>query len=329
MNKKDAFSHKILSWYKENQRPLPWRGGTSYEVFLSEIMLQQTQVKTVIPFFQRFLQRFPNLTELAKSSLDEVYQVWQGLGYYYRARHLHQAAQIWLSLGKDPKEYKEWLSFPGVGPYTAAMLTVVLSKQPATVIDGNIKRILQRYFGLDTLKEIKTMAEKILPCKNHSEYTQGLMDLGAMVCTPKAPKCFVCPIAQHCKFKQGMWAPLVIQKSSKPTRYAHVYLCRKENELWTVQNTQTSLLKGLWGFPLSDLQSEEKMPCINLDPNLINDTVRHVFTHFTLILRAWDASSISQSVISRWSNGKWLNFEQRKLIGFSRLMRKVEEKWNF
>ncbi|ETZ06788.1 A/G-specific adenine glycosylase [Holospora obtusa F1] len=322
------FSDQILSWYQHNKRELPWRKGTSYQVFLSEVMLQQTQVKTVIPFFHRFLERFPNLSTLANSSLDEVYQVWQGLGYYHRARNMHKTAQIWSALGRDPRNYAEWIALPGVGPYTASILTAILLEHPAAAIDGNIKRILQRYFGLETIKEVKMVAENVLPSKNYGNYTQGLMDLGAMICTPKTPKCSMCPIAEFCKFKQGTWMPSKKAKNLKSVRYGHVYLCKKEDALWSVKNTESKLLKGLWGFPLSDLKEEEQSSYIEVPLTCLKGTVRHVFTHFILELRIWNATSRIEDVTSKWSNGKWLDFQQRKELGFSRLMRKIEEQEN-
>ncbi|PPE03705.1 A/G-specific adenine glycosylase [Holospora curviuscula] len=321
---KAFFSKKILSWYGQYKRSLPWRGGSAYHVLVSEIMLQQTQVKTVIPFFHRFLDRFPTLDALAHSALDTVYQAWQGLGYYHRARYLHEAARAWVALGRDPKSYEEWRKFPGVGSYTGAALAAILLEQRVAAIDGNIKRILQRCFGLDTLAEISVMAQEVLPEHHYGDYTQGLMDLGASICTPRAPQCTVCPIAQHCKFKNGIWTPIIVQKAPKPVRYGHVYLCVQNHEIWTVKNTKTKLLKGLWGFPISELNKEHNTSYIDLAQNLMCGTVRHAFTHFTLILSVWNASSKVQDIISQWPQGIWLGPKQREAMGFSKLMRKVE-----
>ena len=323
MNSKE-FSHKVLAWYQHHKRSLPWRGGSAYQVWLSEMMLQQTQVKTVIPFYTNFLERFPSLTALAESTLDEVYHVWQGLGYYHRARYLHETARAWIQLGRDPTGYEEWRSFPGVGPYTAAALSAILLEHPVAAIDGNIKRILQRCFGLDTLTSIRVKAQEVLPDRGYGDYTQGLMDLGAMICTPRSPKCLLCPVSSQCMFKQGIWSPLMGAKSVRPLRYAHIYLCEENQKVWTIKNTTTPLLKGLWGFPMSIPNTQESQPCVDLGVHLMYKTLRHMFTHFTLILRIWNASSKAEEIMSRWPCGIWLGSEQRKAMGFSRLMRKVE-----
>lgn len=318
-----TFSEIILEWYAHHRRTLPWRGGSAYYVWLSEMMLQQTQVKTVIPFFYRFLERFPTLEDLSKSTLDEVYQVWQGLGYYHRARYLYQAAQHWVALGRIPKNYEEWLTFPGVGHYTASALTAILLEQPAAAIDGNIKRILQRYFGLDSIQEITKVSNSVLPRAHYGDYTQGLMDFGSMVCLPKSPRCKICPLSNTCALNLGTWSPLVIAKPKKLKRYGHIYICTQGDDVWSVQDDQRRLLKGLWGFPMSELSTENAL-CEYHALSLFG-TVKHVFTHFALNLNVWNANTVKKEVMSRWPEGLWAPSVQREKLAFSRLMRKVEE----
>ena len=317
------FAQHILNWYDENRRTLPWRGGSAYEVWLSEMMLQQTQVTTVIPYFHRFLERFPTLSLLAQSTLDDVYQVWQGLGYYHRARYLHQAAQQWYALGRDPQSYEEWLSFPGVGPYTAAALTTILLEAPAAAIDGNIKRILQRFFGLNEMRNIERYSRDVLPNHRYGDYTQGLMDFGSMVCTPRTPQCGVCPLSESCQMRLGFWQPPLKPKALKPVRYSHVYICTHEDAIWVMQQTKHRLLKGLWSYPMIETDTQDES-WLGSSCTLCG-VIKHVFTHFTLYAYVWDTRAVeAQAVLDRWPEGVWMNTDQRAAAGFSRLMRKVE-----
>ncbi len=317
------FSAKILNWYDNNRRTLPWRGGSAYQVWLSEMMLQQTQVKTVIPYFYRFLARFPTLSSLAESTLDDVYQVWQGLGYYHRARYLHQTAQQWHALGRHPKSYDEWLAFPGIGPYTAGALTAIILEQPAAAVDGNIKRIFQRFFGLDRIQDITRYSQDALPEHRYGDYTQGLMDLGSMVCTPRAPQCGLCPLSSECYMRLGFWSPTLKAAAPKPVRYAHIYMYCQEDQIWSVQRSHGRLLKGLWAYPMIETDTEE-VPW-TYEGSILHGNIKHVFTHFTLYAYVWNANSVGEEVTIRWPEGVWMDAPQRAQAGFSRLMRKVED----
>jgi len=200
----------LLSWFiKHGRKNLPWQSSppNGYHVWLSEVMLQQTQVKTVIDYFNNFIKKFPDITSLATASEDDVLAAWAGLGYYSRARNLHKTAQITLSLygGIFPKTYSEVIALPGVGKSTAGAILSLTFNQPHAILDGNVKRVLARYHRVEghyssssVMNELWRLAELHTPEKQNAEYTQAIMDVGATVCTPRNPNCQSCPISKNC-----------------------------------------------------------------------------------------------------------------------------------
>ena len=200
------FSKTILNWYAINGRELPWRQTTNpYAIWLSEVIMQQTRIAQGTAYWERFMKRWPNVHELAKATEDEVLREWQGLGYYSRARNLHKAAQQIVSLGRFPQTYKELKQLKGIGEYTAAAISSISFAEPVAVVDGNVYRVFARYFGIDTpidstegKKVFKAMAQEYLPKEAPAAYNQGLMDFGAIQCTPTSPNCEVCPLINTC-----------------------------------------------------------------------------------------------------------------------------------
>jgi len=204
-----TFSKKLLTWYnKHGRKNLPWQQNkTPYRVWLSEIMLQQTQVKTVIPYFNNFIKTFPTINKLAKAPLDEILHLWSGLGYYSRARNLHKCASIIVNQhnSKFPTTLDELQQLPGIGRSTAAAILAISMNQPATILDGNVKRVLTRHNAIvgwpgktEVLSKLWEIAESLTPTTHTADYTQAIMDLGATICTRSKPKCQLCPISKNC-----------------------------------------------------------------------------------------------------------------------------------
>ena len=268
----------LLTWFYEVKRDLPWREErTPHRVWISEIMLQQTQVATVIPYFERWLERFPNLETLATAPLDDVLKVWEGLGYYRRARNLHRAAQVVFEKGGAfPTTYEGWLELPGVGSYTAAAVSSIVNGERVVAVDGNVKRVAARLFKLDVPneKEVRQLLTPYLPEENPGDFNEALMELGATVCTKAAPACLFCPVQEQCQaFAAGEVSefPKPKKRLERPhyTRYALVDV--RDNALWLRQRSEDEMLNGLWGFVLTDEKPAGKsFPAVN-----------HAYTHFS------------------------------------------------
>jgi A/G-specific adenine glycosylase len=324
-----SFSQCVLQWYDLHQRTFPWRMPSSqpsrpdpYGVWISEMMLQQTQAETVVPYFQAFMQRFPNLSSLAHASIHDVLLLWQGLGYYRRAHHVHQAAQQMQETGMPCTE-ADWRRLPGIGPYTAAAISAIAFDQSAVAIDGNIRRILSRHAGLTleglsekhTMERLQHQGKLYLPDQRVGDYTQALMDLGSRVCTPKSPTCALCPVQDTCQYPSII--PHVKKPSvPKPKRYGTVFIVQKDEEyvLLTQQNEHT-LLKGLWGFPTTPWTSVAPDP----DPLChLMGIVEHHFTHFSLSLQVMKRETLACEM------PMWVPLSQLECYAFSNLMRKVQ-----
>lgn len=315
-----SFALRLLAWYDANRRPLSWREPPMdpYKIWISEIMLQQTTVKTAEPYFLRFMERFPRVQDLAAAPIDEVLWFWQGLGYYRRAHHLHKAAGIVASQAL-PTTHEGWLALPGIGSYTASAILSIAFDQPEPAIDGNIHRILSRHQGSKhTLLQMRPLARQLLPDRRVGDYTQALMDLGALVCRPQNPLCDVCPIAQDCYARVHDCVSNFPEKKVRlrKARYAHILVLERpqDGSLWLEKNTQKDLLKGLWGFPSSSWELTPA-PCPWNNGSKIG-SLKHIFTHFTLFVDVWKASEAINL-----SQGDWaLNLHDYPL---SSLMRKV------
>ena len=295
------FSAKIEQWYKQHKRALPWRETTNpYFIWLSEIILQQTRVEQGWAYYQRFVSAFPTVQSLAEASEEQVLLLWQGLGYYSRARNLHKAAQQIAALGSFPSDYKSILSLPGVGPYTAAAITSFAYEQPYAVVDGNVFRVLSRFYGLDTpidstegKKEFKALADEMLDRKHPSLYNQAIMDFGDVVCKPSGAECASCPLSDSClAYAQNRVQQLPVkQKKIKPkTRYfSYVYVCTDKGEVCICRRHQNDIWKGLYEFPLTE--SDQELPLDSLQQRfpsgqwtLLRQGFVHQLTHQRLIV---------------------------------------------
>ncbi len=295
----DSVYHNLLHWYDQHQRVLPWRakpGETPnpYYVWLSEVMLQQTTVATVQDYFLRFIARWPTLHHLSKSSLDDIYHQWQGLGYYSRAKNLHACALSLSKLPQIPEHPEELIKLPGIGTYTSASIASIAYDYPIIPVDGNITRVMARLMAIATpLPKLKDLVSGLVSPyrpKRSGDFAQSLMDLGATICTPKSPKCDRCPITANClAYHQKVQdqIPAKAAKSEKPTRYAYAYWDEDPSQgIAFVRRPAKGLLANLMMLPTSDwVNHEQELPPLDQGQILLDGQIKHVFTHFTLILR--------------------------------------------
>jgi A/G-specific adenine glycosylase len=303
-------SGKLLSWYDKNARDLPWRikGGKSvdpYKVWLSEIMLQQTTVAAVDEYFRKFVKLWPTVQDLANAETEDVMKAWAGLGYYARARNLHACAKIVSSElgGKFPSSIIELQKLPGIGTYTSAAIAAIAFDIPAAAIDGNVDRVISRYFAIEdplpqSKPRIRLEAETLVPQKRAGDFAQALMDLGATICTPKSPACDICPWTDECSGRlRGMATalPLKAKKQKVPTRYGHLYwIENSKGEVLVRTREAKGLLGGMTEFPSSDWFRDtlEKFEApFEANWKKLSSVVEHTFTHFHLELTVWKTTS--------------------------------------
>ena len=300
-------SRTLLDWYDHHARDLPWRVGPDslrhgvrpdpYRVWLSEIMLQQTTVAAVRAYFLDFTRRWPAVGRLAAAEDAEVMAAWAGLGYYARARNLLKCARVVAEQhgGVFPDTEAGLLALPGVGPYTAAAIAAIAFDRPATVMDGNVERVMARLFAIETplpaaKPELKARAAALTPAQRPGCHAQAVMDLGATICTPKSPACGICPLRTSCQARvRGIAAdlPRKSPKKAKPTRYGIAYLAQRADGAWLLETRpEKGLLGGMLGWPGSDWAEEEPAPVppIAADWRDPGGEVRHTFTHFHLRL---------------------------------------------
>jgi A/G-specific adenine glycosylase len=296
------FAQSVLDWYQQHGRSdLPWQlDKTPYRVWLSEIMLQQTQVATVIPYYARFLKGFPDIQSLANASIDRVLQHWQGLGYYARARNLHRAAQILHDKygAQFPLAMDQVLALPGIGRSSAGAILSLAAGQSWPILDGNVKRVLARCFQVEgwygqskTMKQLWQIAEQLTPAQKTGQYNQAMMDLGAMVCVKTRPNCEVCPLAHCCaSFKHNTQASFPEKKPTKtrPQKQTLMMLHRYQGRVLLYRRPPTGIWGGLWSLP----EVEDKgdigewqlghLACTQLPGQIKTNILKHQFTHFSL-----------------------------------------------
>lgn len=339
----------LLDWYDRERRDLPWRyppGKTAdaYRVWLSEIMLQQTVVKTVIPYYQSFLDRWPDVEALANAKLDDVLVAWAGLGYYSRARNLHKCAQVVVADhgGKFPKEEATLLSLPGIGPYTAAAIAAIAYGAKVTPVDGNVERVVSRLFALQTplpaaKAEIKRLAATMTPDSRSGDFAQAMMDLGATVCTPKRPSCLMCPLQRGCEASAlGIEASLPRKglKAARPERFGHAFVAlREDGQVLLRQRPDTGLLARMievpsteWGDDLPALKDAMRAAPVRGDWWQVPGIVTHVFTHFKLELAVHVAIVPTDAALTFWADSTRCRWVSRRALAGQALpsvMRKI------
>jgi len=260
---KKLFTKLLLDWFAQNDRPLPWKGEKNpYLIWLSEIILQQTRVEQGLPYFNRFSEKYPRITDLANAPEDEVMKLWEGLGYYSRARNLHFTAKhIAYDLkGVFPKTYKEILKLKGVGPYTAAAIASFAYDLPHAVVDGNVYRVLSRTFGIESAidstegkKRFQALATELLAKKKAAIYNQAIMDFGATQCTPKKPNCTICPMAEHCVAYNNQLIevlPIKEKKIKKKDRFFNYLIINQDENILIRKRVEKDIWRNLYEFPL-------------------------------------------------------------------------------
>lgn len=276
-SRKQFFSQNLLNWYRTHKRDLPWRRNKdAYRIWVSEVMLQQTRVDTVIPYWHRFLEKFPDVGALAEAPEEEVLKAWEGLGYYSRARNLQAAVrEVHESYGGIVPDNKEDISsLKGVGPYTAGAVLSIAYNKPEPAVDGNVMRVLSRYFCIEddiakpaTRPKMEKLAQELIPDGAAGDFNQGLMELGALVCTPRSPQCLTCPVMEHCAGRlAGKEAELPVKTKAKPPRPERRIVALVEGQgehtgkLLIRQRPQEGLLARMWELPHVLMPSDSEAP---------------------------------------------------------------------
>lgn len=316
-------SDRLLAWYQHNGRQLPWRGHPDpYAIWVSEIMLQQTQVNTVIPYFERWMQRLPSMASLAQASEQDVLSAWEGLGYYSRARNMHKAARIVLQqhAGMLPGDVQSLRCLPGIGRYTAAAIASIAFGQDVAILDGNVRRVLARVFDISEYadspqgeKQLWALAATHLPPGRGGDYNQALMDLGATICRPRNPLCEVCPLAGLCQARAlGVQEqrPVMKPRPAIPTRVHAAAVIVRDGKVLLSLRPSAGLLGGLWEFPNAPVGEEpsvELAPAIEAAyglkarPGPALGTVRHAYTHFKVIVHVFGCEAESVPEALTWA----------------------------
>jgi A/G-specific adenine glycosylase len=319
--KKQQIQQALMRWYQTHQRRLPWRDSTDpYRIWVSEVMLQQTQVNTVIPYFHRFLTAFPSIRELAGADLDAVLKLWEGLGYYARARNLHKAARQVVSLleGHIPKRFADFKALPGVGDYIGSAVMSISFGKPHAVVDGNVKRVLSRLFCLDMPVNhssahgtFKPLAEALLDRKDPGEFNQAVMELGALICTPGSPDCTSCPLTGLCCASNESRIrdfPVKLARKKTPCHHISTGIVIKQGRLLITRRKPDGLLGGLWEFPGGKVKNNEtaRAACIREIKEETGLTVRifdfltrvkHAYTHFKIEMDVFFCDYLSGDVV--------------------------------
>jgi len=333
---------KLLRWFKKNGRGLPWRKTQDpYAIWISEIMLQQTQVSTVIPYYQKFLRTFPTIRHLAKANLSKVLKAWEGLGYYSRARNLHRAAQIVSShfRGKVPDNLQDLLSLPGVGRSTAGAILSLAYNKEAPILDGNAKRVFSRLFAISS-NPVKSktegllwqISESLIPKGHSNSFNQALMDLGSVICTPKDPRCPWCPLHNLCQGylsrKPESYPPRTIKKLI-PRITAVSVVIEKDKKVLLNQRPTRGLLGGLWEFPNWKIEERRRLMLrnhikkemgMNVEVKELIGTFRQTFSHFKLTLHVYHCQTINGK-----GKGRWIPIQNLHLLPMSRTHRRIAE----
>lgn len=311
------FQRDLLQWYRKNKRDLPWRQTKDpYKIWVSEIMLQQTRVDTVIPYYKYFMEKFPTIHDLANADSQTILKAWEGLGYYSRARNLHHAVREVVSTynGKVPSDPKKLESLKGIGPYTKGAILSIAFDQPEPAVDGNVMRVFSRILKIEeniseyrVRKKFQEYARKLISTNDPSSFNQGVMELGALICTPKDPMCMLCPVQEHClAHAEGIEEQLPIKSKAKKQQsipYVVLILKDSQGEYAIEQRPKEGLLANLWQFPMIPI-GEIGMDHIEswfhgeygvkISVKKKKGHLRHVFTHLIWELSIYSAEILAQ-----------------------------------
>lgn len=316
-----VFSQNIENWYLTNKRDLPWRQNPQpYRVWLAEIVFQQTQIAQGLAYYQRLLNAFPTLQSLANAEQDEVLKLWEGLGYYSRARNLHRAAQILNEAGHFPISAAEWLKLPGVGPYTAAAIASVCYGECIACVDGNVMRVIARtHFISDDIrkssvvKQIQSLVNELVThADDPGNFNQGLMELGATICKPKSPQCNRCPLQNQCTFYHSDALPGSVPFKSKPQkrkeRHLHFFYASQSKDVFLHKRKEDDIWGGLYVLPLME-STDKEWPDNNRGYKLIKKNT-HLLTHQKIHYYIWDVVSWSDSPVALDNFSRFIKEDQ-------------------
>jgi A/G-specific adenine glycosylase len=325
----------MIGWYQRNHRKLSWRKtSNSYFIWVSEVMLQQTQVKTVLNYYPSFIKKFPTIRQLASASLEEVLKSWELLGYYARARNLHRAAKIIIDQydGTIPSNYKKFRGLPGVGDYISAAVTSIAFNQPYAALDGNVKRVLARLLLTDlpvnkqtSNKTYQSQANRLLDPANPGIFNQAMMELGATVCKPAVPLCADCPVTIFCKaFQQNKQTsyPRKIKKSKIPEYRIAIGVIKKSDKFLIAKRPPEGMLGGLWEFPGGKIKEgelpadacvrevkEELNLSVKVEKYLVQ--VKHAYTHFKVVIEVFICNHPrGEIILNGLTDYRWVNFSE-------------------
>ena len=335
---------ELLLWYSENKRLLPFRNTNDpYKIWLSEVMLQQTKVNTVIPYYNQWLKHHPTLQSAADARIDQLLKLWEGLGYYQRCRNFHKALKIVVNnyKGKVPSSFDHFINLPGVGEYTAGAVLSIAFNKPMPAIDGNVKRVMSRILGIKKLttynqNRIKKTIYDLIPTDNPGNFNQALMELGALVCTPKKPKCTKCPIAKNCSAYNSS-NPELYPLPKKIRKIPHYIIVTgiiwRDNKFYIQKRHQKSMLGGLWELPGGKVENKE-----SLERALIREIeeecgiipivkdkigyVEHSYSHFTISLNCFHCIE-GKDKIQLSNNRYWITHREIDLFPFPKANHKL------
>ncbi len=336
------FSSRLIIWQKQHGRHhLPWQNTTDpYAIWVSEIMLQQTQVASVISYYSKFMRRFPNIAALASASQDEVLQHWSGLGYYSRARNLHHAAQTIMNehQGKFPQDFTTIQTLSGIGRSTAAAIASFAFSQVQTILDGNVKRVLTRHFAIEgwpgtpkTEKTLWLLATRLLPKNDMIAYTQGLMDLGATLCTRDKPRCTACPLQTTCEGYQQQRVhllPTPKPRKAMPEKHTTMMILRRDDAIMLEKRPSSGIWGGLWSFPEAVSVDDYVATTLNkLGVSVLNKralpVLNHAFTHFKLHIKPQLLEVVNQTPTVNEPSRIWLSIEDAMNAAIPTPVRKI------
>jgi A/G-specific adenine glycosylase len=335
----------LLAWYERNKRSLPWRDHPDpYAIWISEIMLQQTRVEAVIPFFERWMARFPSISSLAAASEQDVLSAWEGLGYYSRARNLHKAARLVVEEhdGKLPRSIKELRRLPGIGPYTAGALASIAFGLNEPALDGNIRRIYSRLFDLSEPADAPSgkrllwnLAQQLLPPGKAGDFNQALMDLGSAICLPSHPRCLLCPLMNICRARAAGTQevrPVLKPKKEVPHVVSAAAIILKGGRVLLVRRPSSGLLGGMWEFPNARVSGEPDMEIAAAIHSACGLTVRlgslltminHAYTHFSVTCHAYRCDLLSGGIPKEM---KWVPVRRLDDYPMGRIDRQIARK---
>jgi A/G-specific adenine glycosylase len=338
----------LLNWYQENKKSWPWRDNPEpYQVWISEIMAQQTRLSTVLPYFQKWMELFPTIYELADATEQQVLLVWEGLGYYARARNIHKAANQIVSdfNGKLPNNAEELITLPGIGKYTAGAIASIAFGKNSAVVDGNVKRVIARVFHVSTEintpsgeKEIWEIAEGLIPNGQAGDFNQAIMELGAFICKPTSPKCDICPVNEACIAKRK-GVELEFPKKKLASKIPHISvsaaIITRNDKFLIAQRPSKGLLAGLWEFPGGKLEKgeSEELALIREINEELGITIglgeklgvyKHAYSHFKVTLHAFMVNSYKKQPKGlEGQTIKWVRIEQLKKFPMGKIDRDI------